>query len=180
MVAKYVLVDRDGVLNADRPDSVRTPAELRLLPRAGRAVAQLNALGYRVVVVTNQACVGRGDLSEEMLEHIHDVLRRRIAAQGGAIERIYVCPHLPEVRCDCRKPAPGLLLKARRDLDLDLSATWFVGDSERDLLAAAAAGCRPALVRTGKGARTKPSRAVPIFRDLLSFADYLGECDTPS
>lgn len=168
---RVVLLDRDGVLNVDRPESVQTVAAFELIEGAAQAVARLCDAGYTILVVTNQACVGRGDVSAETLEAIHDRLRADVAAVGGRISRIYVCPHRDEDGCDCRKPKPGLVARAQRDFGFEPAETWLVGDDERDVLAARAAGCRPALVRTGKGAQhTAAMREVPVYRDLAAFA----------
>lgn len=158
------------MLNRDLPGSVLHPNQLYLLPQAGQAVRQLNEAGYGIIVVTNQACVGRGDVSPTVLDAIHTKLERLIEASGGQITVFYVCPHREEDACECRKPSPGLIQRARADYDFDPSATWLVGDSERDLLAAHAAGCKPALVLSGKENQEAAS-GVPVFRDLKDFAD---------
>ena len=165
-----VLLDRDGVVNRDRPASVCRVADLEVLPGAPEAIALLNRKGYQVLLVTNQACVGRGHVSPAELERIHHVLRERVARAGGTITGIYVCPHTEADRCACRKPRPGLVEQARHDYPFDPTRTWLLGDALRDVQAAQAAGCRPALVRTGKGARTEAPPDVPVFEDLLNFA----------
>jgi len=138
---KALLVDRDGVLNRRRGpgEYVRGWADWEWLPDARAGLAAWKAAGYRVLVVTNQAGLARGALSPAALEEIH---RRLIEESGGAIERVYVCPHGWDEGCRCRKPAPGLLFQAQRDYDLDLSRTLFLGDDHRDGEAAEAAGCR--------------------------------------
>lgn len=171
---RYVLLDRDGVLNVDRPGSVCSLAELEMLPDVADAVAEINRKGYGVLVVTNQACVSRGDLDPEELERIHLEIERRISAASGAIEGWYVCPHGDGDKCECRKPAPGLILKARLDKGFSCPDTWMIGDAPRDIQAALAAGCRPGLVLTGKGrtfSHDLPSESV--FEDLSHFASSL-------
>ena len=148
-----MLLDRDGVLNRDLPGSgPATLRELSLLPGADRAVALLSRAGYAVLVITNQAAVGRGQLSAPEPTRINDQLAAWIAAAGGRLDRFYVCPHAEQEGCPCRKPRPGLIEQAAREWGFAPAQTWFVGDAERDVAAARAAGCRPALVRTGKGA----------------------------
>jgi len=171
-----ILLDRDGVLNHDRPDSVKSADDLVILPGVGRAVAALNRAGYTVLIVTNQAMIGRGVLTEDDVETIHDALRRRLSREGGSIAGFYVCPHRPDEGCDCRKPSPGLLLRAARDWGFDCAATWFVGDDVKDVEAGRAAGCRTALVLTGKG-RKKRSHVphVPAFDDLAAFVTWFLE-----
>jgi histidinol-phosphate phosphatase family protein len=135
-----VILDRDGTLNRRPPRAhyVTRPDEFEWLPGSLEAVRLLERHGYRVVIVSNQAGIGRGALTEAQLEEIH---LRMLGESGGAIEAIYYCPHDWDAGCDCRKPAPGMLFQAQRDLDLDLTRTLFVGDDERDGQAAQAAGC---------------------------------------
>lgn len=170
---RFVLLDRDGVLNRDLPGSVLSADDLEPIEGSAEAVAWLNRAGFEVAVVTNQACVGRGELAPEELERIHLRLLETVAAAGGCIRAIHVCPHTDDDACDCRKPRPGLLRHAAAEHGLDLATTWFVGDDLRDVEAARAAGCRPALVRTGKGARVGPVEGVPVFDDLAAFAAWL-------
>ena len=140
---KTVIVDRDGVLNRKPPRAryVRTRAEFEWLPGALAALKMLYAAGYRVVVVSNQAGIARGAMTESALAEIHRAMKEEAAAAGGRIEAIYYCPHDWEAGCECRKPLPGMLFQAQRDLSLDLSRTYFVGDDERDGEAADRAGC---------------------------------------
>ncbi|MCS4034091.1 D-glycero-D-manno-heptose 1,7-bisphosphate phosphatase [Salinibacter ruber] len=171
--APFVLLDRDGVLNVDRSHSVRDRSEFKLIDGAPEAVNTINAKGYRVIVVTNQACVGRGDIDPEELDMIHHILQRKIHSAGGEIDDVYVCPHVDADECACRKPRPGLLLQAQRDYGFDLDRTFFVGDDDRDMRAAQNAGASPAVVRTGKGSRWHPPESVPVFDDLADFAERL-------
>jgi D-glycero-D-manno-heptose 1,7-bisphosphate phosphatase len=170
-VAPFVLLDRDGVLNVDLPGSVNSLAEMTMIPGAAEAVALLNRKGCRVLVATNQACVGRGQLSRAALDEIHREMDAQVTAVGGKIEAWFVCAHRAEEHCACRKPKPGLLLEAAGHYGFSPAGTWFVGDSGRDVEAAMAAGCRPALVLTGKGSRASREHPdVPAFEDLLAFA----------
>lgn len=140
-----------------------------MLPCVPEAIAALNRSGYRVLIISNQACVGRGDLAPDELERIHQTMQRDIGAAGGNVERIYVCPHTDEDSCDCRKPKPGLLLQAQRDFGFEPAETWMVGDASRDVEAALSAGCRPALIRSRKEPGYRPPEGVPVFDDLMQF-----------
>jgi len=169
----FVLLDRDGVINKNRPGSVCSVDDFELLAGAADAIAALNRKGYRGLVITNQACVGRGDLSSTELDAIHRLMLEQVAEAGGEIEAIYVCPHRDEDECDCRKPKPGLIMQAHADYGFDLAATWMIGDSPRDAEAALAAGCRAALVRSGTRLRTTPRTGVTVFDNLSAFVRQL-------
>lgn len=171
--ARFVLLDRDGVINRDLPGSVCSVDDFDMLPGAAAAIAAINRKGYRVLVITNQACVGRGDLSAAELGAIHRLMLGHVAAAGGAIEAIYVCPHTDEDDCDCRKPRPGLIEQAHAEYDFDRAATWMVGDSSRDIEAALAAGCRAALVRSGKRLDPGLRTGVTVFDNLSAFVQQL-------
>jgi D-glycero-D-manno-heptose 1,7-bisphosphate phosphatase len=168
---RVVLLDRDGVLNVDRTDSVKTVEDLEVVPGADEATARLAAAGFRLLVLTNQAVVGRGMLDLDTLHAINHELDRRL---GNTLHGFYVCPHTPEMGCACRKPRTLLIEEARTAWPFDPAATWFVADADRDIEAALRAGVRPALVRTGKGAATAPQYPdVPVWDDLLAFTDWL-------
>ena len=167
---RVVLLDRDGVLNVDRPASVTSVADLEVAPGAVDGTALLRADGFALVVVSNQACVGRGELDAAELATINGELNRRL---GNSIAGWFVCPHAAEEGCRCRKPAPWLLHEARVAWDFEPEVTWFVGDDHRDVEAALAFGCRPVLLRTGKGAATaRDWPDVPVFDDLGDFARW--------
>jgi D-glycero-D-manno-heptose 1,7-bisphosphate phosphatase len=143
-----VILDRDGVLNERPPKAqyVRKAEEFRWLPGAKDALRLFREAGYLVIVVSNQAGIARGAMTEGDLARIHDRMRAEAAAAGGAIDAIYHCPHDWDEGCDCRKPKPGMLFSAQRDFDVDLTRTPFIGDDERDAEAAQAAGCPSMLV----------------------------------
>jgi D-glycero-D-manno-heptose 1,7-bisphosphate phosphatase len=169
-----VLLDRDGVINVDLPTGVLRLGDLRLEPAAPAAIARFTAAGWRVAVCTNQACVGRGEVSADELARIHAAIESAVTAAGGRIDAWFVCTHRAEDRCACRKPEPGLLLQARDRFGFDPADTWFVGDAERDVEAADAAGCRPLLVRTGKGRNAADACPdVPVVDDLAAAATLL-------
>lgn len=168
---RVVLLDRDGVLNVDRSDSVTHLEELEVQPGAAEATGLLQAAGYRLLVITNQAAVGRGRLDVNALHEINRELDRRL---GGTLDGFYVCPHTPDAGCACRKPGIRLLEQAREVWPHEPAETWFVVDAERDVEAARRAGCRPALVRTGKGRATEPMlTGIPAWDDLLTFTRWL-------
>jgi D-glycero-D-manno-heptose 1,7-bisphosphate phosphatase len=168
---RVVLLDRDGVLNVDRTDSVKSVAELRIIPGVIEATDALRAAGYTLLVVTNQAVVGRGLLSLQGLHAINSELDRQLR---NPLHGFYVCPHTPEAACPCRKPATRLIETARVAWPFDPAETWFVVDADRDIEAAQRAGVRPALVRTGKGAETEARHPdVPVWDDLLAFTEDL-------
>lgn len=153
-----VFLDRDGTL-IEEVNYLSRVDQVRLIPGAAAAVRRLNDAGARVVVVTNQAGVARGYFPEDRVAEVHARLSAVLAEQGARVDAYYHCPHHAtegvgayKLDCDCRKPRPGMLLTAARDLGLDLSRSWMVGDKVCDLKAGAAAGCRTVLVRTGYGA----------------------------
>lgn len=154
MANKAVFLDRDGTI-MDDPGYLSDPSGVKLLPGVDLAVKSLRRAGYKIIVVTNQSGVARGMLTEETLEKIHAELRRRLAEKGAMLDAIYYCPFHPEgsvlqytQESDLRKPAPGMLYQAAKELDLDLSASWMVGDAGRDVAAGRAAGCRTILLQS--------------------------------
>ncbi len=174
-----VVLDRDGVLNEERGDFVKSPGELRLLEGAGKAVARLNAAGHRVVVCTNQSCVGRGIIDGGMLERIHAALKDGLRAAGARLDDIFVAPDAPWSASERRKPGPGMFREAMTKHRASAADTVAIGDSLSDLQAAASAGCRRILVRTGKGratqARGLPPDVLPVavYEDLAAAVDHL-------
>lgn len=145
-----VLLDRDGVINRERPDYVKAWHELEFLPGALPALARLASLDRPILVMTNQSAIGRGLVSADAVRDIHERVRLAVESHGGKIDAFYVCPHRPDEGCSCRKPKPGLLLQAATDFKLDLRQCVFVGDSITDREAAMAVGCRSVLVATGR------------------------------
>jgi D-glycero-D-manno-heptose 1,7-bisphosphate phosphatase len=173
---RYVLLDRDGVINHDSEDFIKFPEQW--LPIAGslEAIALLNDQGYKVVVVTNQSGIARGLFDNAMLEKIHEKMKRMVSEKGGKIDAIYFCPHGPDDDCNCRKPKPGLLESFAADNKVCLSGIAFIGDSLRDLQAALAVGANPILVKTGKGQKTlneNPDLTIPVFENLYDAAKFI-------
>ena len=146
-----IFLDRDGVINENQADYVKSWSEFRFLPGSLEAIAKLTQAGHRIVVCTNQAGIARGSLTIEAVEEIHRNMLAAIAEAGGVIEKVYYCPHGKDENCLCRKPRPGLLLRARDELGLDMSNAVFIGDSITDVRAAIAVGIRAVLVLTGLG-----------------------------
>ncbi|QQS13585.1 MAG: HAD-IIIA family hydrolase [Rhodospirillales bacterium] len=181
-MARLVLLDRDGTINVDRADSVKTPGELILIPGAAAAIARLNEAGVRVAVVTNQSIVGRGVIGQDMLDRIHLEMRERLAREAGArLDAVFECVDPPDRAGERRKPNPGMLREALRRFGASAAETPMIGDDLRDLQAAKAAGCPRVLVRTGKGAATQaagvPADLLPVavHADLAAaVAAYLG------
>ncbi len=174
---KVVLLDRDGVINRDSPDYIKSPAEWEPLPGSLEAIARLHRAGFRLGIVTNQSGLGRGLFTPDTLADIHRCMLDRIAAAGGDIQRIFFCPHTPEDNCGCRKPLPGMLYEAAEYFACGFDNMIFVGDSARDIEAARTVGARPVLVRTGNGARTEatmsPDTLPEVYDDLAAFAAAL-------
>lgn len=174
-----VFLDRDGVIIANRADYVKAWADVRFLPGAFAALRRLARSEHRIVIVTNQSAVGRGIISPERAAALNRRIVAEIAAHGGRIDAVYLCPHHPADRCACRKPAPGLLLRAGRELGLDLARSCLVGDAASDLEAARAAGARGILVLTGRGREqvahleAGPAAGSPVAADLMATLDYL-------
>ncbi len=183
MAYRHVILDRDGVLNCEPPDSgyVRRPEDFRWLPGALEGLALLHRAGIRISVATNQAGVGRGLMTLAELQAVHARMQAEAAAGGGPVDAVFSCVHAREARCACRKPEPGLLHAAIAQSAIPAAETLFVGDDERDLQAAERAGVSAALVRTGKGgqtavrlaAQTGPGREVAVFDDLQALARAL-------
>ena len=179
---KLIILDRDGTINEDRDDYVKSPEEWVPIPGALDAIARLNHAGWRTVVATNQSGLGRGLFDMSALNAMHVKMNQLLAKQGGRIDAVFFCPHAPADACHCRKPLPGLFEQIGERFGVNLAEVPVVGDSLRDLQAGMAVGCRPHLVRTGKGARLNADEiaelcnAVPgtvVHADLTAFAEHL-------
>lgn len=174
-----VFLDRDGVIIENRADHVKSIPEVRFIPGALEALARLAQRDCLIVIVTNQAAIGRGLLTRQMADEINRYIRQHITAAGGRIDALYLCPHLPEEDCTCRKPAPGMLLEATRDLGIDLRASVMIGDALTDVQAARAVEAQPILVLTGRGAAQAQElsrvglRPTPIFPSLVEAVDQI-------
>ena len=155
MKKKLIILDRDGVINEDSDDYIKSPEEYVPVPGSLEAITLLNKAGYTVVVASNQSGIARGYFNQDTLDKMHDKLSALLAKKGGRIDRIYVCPHGPDDNCDCRKPRPGLLKDILKDYPVDPRKVIVIGDSLKDLQVARAVEMVPVLVRTGKGANTE-------------------------
>ena len=176
---KLIILDRDGVINHDSDQFIKSPDEWVAIPGSLEAIARLNQSGFRVVVASNQSGIGRGLFGMDTLNAIHQKMSEELAAVGGRIDAIFFCPHPADSTCDCRKPKPGLLRQIESRFNVDLADVPMVGDSLRDLQAGQAVGCQTYLVLTGKGERTHAAGELPedtrIYPDLSAVADALLE-----
>ncbi len=173
---RFVILDRDGVINEDSDAFIKAPEEWVPIPGSLEAIELLTLRGYRIVVLTNQSGIARGYFDEAMLERIHARMLAAVEARGGRIEAIIHCPHGPEDFCACRKPRPGLFQQFAERFGVELTGIPAVGDSFRDLEAARAVGAAPILVETGKGERTLaryPDLDLPICSNLYEAAQYI-------
>ena len=187
--SRLIILDRDGVINQDSDDFIKSPEEWRAIPGSLEAIARLCREDYQVVVMTNQSGVSRGLFTLNMLNQIHEKMLEELNHLGGEISAIFFCPHSAEAECECRKPKPGMFLELADRLQWNLGNVYAVGDSLRDLQAARAAGANPVLVETGKGPRTIEALAslegedadlqsVPRFKNLAAFVDELLKVDS--
>jgi D-glycero-D-manno-heptose 1,7-bisphosphate phosphatase len=174
---KLIILDRDGVINQDSEQFIKNTTEWKPIPGSLEAIAKLNHAGYRVVVASNQSGIGRGLLDMGALNAINDKMYRVLAQVGGRIDALFYCPHAAEANCDCRKPKPGMFIDIAQRFNVDLAGVPSVGDSLRDLQAAAAAGAQPILVLTGKGAKTRAAGGLPdgtpVFADLAQAVRHI-------
>jgi D-glycero-D-manno-heptose 1,7-bisphosphate phosphatase len=166
---KLVILDRDGVVNQDSANFIKSPNEWIALPGSLEAIALLNQSGFRVAIATNQSGISRGLFDMAMLNSINDKMHRALAQLGGRIDAMFYCPHAADDNCTCRKPKTGMVDDIARRFSVDLSEVFAVGDSLRDLQAFHDAGCKPILVRSGKGEETLSQGNLP--KDTLIFAD---------
>ncbi len=179
---RLIILGRDGILNRYREDHVKSPEEWLPVPGALEAVAKLNQAGWHTVVATNQSGIGRGLIDMASVNAVHAHMCRQVQACGGRIDAVFFCPHMPEEGCDCRKPLPGMMRDIARRYGVDLTHVPMVCDTLRDLQAAAAAGCQPHLVRTGRAAAWSAPQeqeavatvhGVQLHDDLADFARAL-------
>lgn len=172
-----IILDRDGVVNHDSDDFIKSPAEWEPIDGSLEAIARLNHAGYRVVVITNQSGIARGLLDVDTLSRIHNKMRRMLTQAGGKLEAILYCPHGPDDDCTCRKPKEGNFTELAKRLRVNLKNVPAIGDSLCDLQAAQAAGARPILVKTGKGEKTLSEGGIPeniaVYDNLESAVDAL-------
>ncbi len=176
MQQAYVLIDRDGVINHDSDNYIKSAQEWQPIAGSLEAIALFNQQGYKIIVITNQSGISRGYYDQDTLAEMHQKMQRLAAYEGGRIDDIYICPHGPEDGCNCRKPAPGLLLQFAEQHQANLAEIYFIGDKLSDIQAATDAGAKPLLVKTGKGEKTlqnNPNLNIPVFNNLYDAAKFI-------
>ncbi len=171
------ILDRDGVINFESPDYIKSPDEWIPIPGSIEAIAQLSKAGHTVVIATNQSGLARGLYDHAMLEKIHQKMIDAVESLGGKISKIYFCPHHPDDNCNCRKPKPGMLQQIMQDFSVTADQIIFIGDSKRDYEASQAISCRFILVKTGNGKifadKLSEQKNVLVFEDLANAVKYL-------
>lgn len=178
---RAIFLDRDGVINVNRPNNVTRWDEFKFESGSLEALARLAATDFYLIVVSNQSAIGRGQMTRAVLDSIHAQMQAEVARVGGRIDRVYYCPHTPEEKCACRKPAPEMLERGRDEFALDLTQSFFIGDWIDDVRAARNAGVIPILVRTGRGARALvelQNAGVPlpeVFENLAAAVEWILE-----
>lgn len=177
---KFIILDRDGVINQDSDDFVKSAEEFIPIEGSLEAIAKLKQAGYKVVIATNQSGIARGLYDLDTLHRMHDKLARLLQNEGAHLDGIFYCPHGPDEICHCRKPKPGMYIDIGKRFDVDLSDVIVVGDSLRDLQAAEAVKAKAVLVRTGKGERTiknnpKEIEPFPIYDSLAHYVEEILE-----
>jgi D-glycero-D-manno-heptose 1,7-bisphosphate phosphatase len=174
---KLAILDRDGTINQDSDQYIKSPAEWKPIPGSLEAIARLTQGGWRIAVATNQSGISRGLFDMSTLNAIHAEMHRAVGQAGGRIDAIFFCPHAADSNCECRKPRPGLLREIASRFGVDLEGVPMIGDSLRDVAAAAAAGAQPWLVLTGNGKKTRDAGGLPqgteIAADLAAIAARL-------
>jgi len=177
---KVIFLDRDGVINYDSPDYIKSWDEYRFLPGSLEALAVLTASGYALILITNQSIIGRGMVPVDVLEDMHRRMQQAVIEAGGRILDIFYCPHRPDEACDCRKPAPGMILQAASQYHIDSAGAIMIGDSVKDLECGRNAGCGATiLVRTGSGLKAEKElaargiRPTAVADDLQDAADMI-------
>ncbi len=179
MQQKLIILDRDGVINYDSDEYIKSPGEWRPIEGSLEAIARLNRAGYIVTVASNQSGIARGYFDLQTLSAIHTKMDTMLAQEGGRIDAIFFCPHRPEDHCRCRKPKPAMLLDIGQRFNVSLEEVYFIGDTVGDMKTAYAANARPLLVRTGKGSKAELilnaecKQKIPIYDDLSSAADAI-------
>lgn len=172
----FIILDRDGVINHDSNEYIKSPEEWIPIPGSLEAIAKLNRAHFQILIATNQSGIARGHYDLPMLEKIHEKLSQELALLGGSVKEIFFCPHHPKEQCPCRKPKPGLLYQMQAKYPIHFPETFFIGDSMVDVEAALSVNCIPLLVLTGRGQSSKEKfKSVPAFSDLNHAADYVIE-----
>ena len=171
-----LFLDRDGVINREADGYVTEWSQFEFLPGAIEAIRRLTEEGYKIIIISNQSAINRGLATKDEIDRIMTNMVTEIEAAGGKIRDIYYCPHMPEDKCDCRKPEPGLFFQAAEKHGVILTSTWFVGDKLTDIAVAMRVGARPILIRGGKpvpGVQVTEDDAATVVDDLTEAADYI-------
>ena len=178
---KIIFLDRDGVINEEPESHVTDWSDFHFMPGVKSSLRRAKDNGYSVFVITNQSCIGRGTVSRETIDHIMENMSSEIAESGGEIKKVYYCPHAPDEGCDCRKPKPGLLLRASEENDINLPEAWFIGDKVTDIEAGRRAGVRMIYIERGskpsESVESTPGDAVNIVANLSEAVDYIIAAD---
>ena len=173
---QVLFLDRDGVINREADGYVTEWSQFEFLPGAIEAIRRLTEEGYKIIIISNQSAINRGLATKDEIDRIMTNMVTEIEAAGGKIRDIYYCPHMPEDKCDCRKPEPGLFFQAAEKHGVILTSTWFVGDKLTDIAVAMRVGARPILIRGGKpvpGVQVTEDDAATVVDDLTEAADYI-------
>ena len=181
-ITKLIILDRDGVVNYDSDQFIKSPEEWKPIPGSLEAIARLNQAGFKVVLATNQSGVGRGLFDMAMLNAIHDKMHKTLAQVGARIDACFFCPHAADSDCGCRKPKPGMFQEIGVRFNMSLKGVPCIGDSLRDLQASAEVGGQPILVLTGKGVKTREKGGLPentlVFADLAEAVKHVIQTST--
>ena len=147
-MSKAIFLDRDGVINKDRPDYVKSVKELEIYPYIASTLKQLRDAGFLIIVISNQSAINRGYTTHDNVKEIHSTIQEYLKKHGTFVDEFYYCPHKPDENCDCRKPKPGMILKAYKEFKIDLKSSWFLGDKNSDIQAADKVGCKSIQVKS--------------------------------
>lgn len=177
MPTPFIILDRDGVINYDSDNYIKSVEEWIPLPGSIEAISLLSKAGFSIVVATNQSGLARGYYDNFTLANMHTLMCNLVEEQGGIISGVFFCPHLPTDNCSCRKPLPGLLNQIESEFSTNLSGSWFVGDTEKDIDTALIKNCKPILVLTGKGRLTKKSLSEEKLKKIRIFDNLLQACN---
>ena len=180
MLKKVAFLDRDGTINRDSPDYIKSWEDFEFLPGSLKAIEQLTASGFTTILITNQSAVPRKYITVEQLDDMHRMLKEVVETNAGEIKDIFYCPHMPDEGCDCRKPQPGLIFQAQKKYHIDLTAAFMVGDNAKDVECGQNAGCgKTVLVKTGNFAKARQELTqkgiLPDFvaEDLYEAAEWI-------
>ena len=184
MLQKVVFLDRDGVINRDSPNYIKSWAEFEFLPGSIEAIKTFTNNGFTTIIISNQSAINRNLMPMKKLDYIHQMMKKTVKSQGGEIKDIFFCPHTPEDGCDCRKPKPGLIFTAQKIYKIDLSTSTMIGDTVKDIECAKKAGCaHTVLVKTGNGVMSEKILAkkniLPdhVAKNLYEAARWILSCD---